>query len=235
MLEQRKATAKRDDAGQRSSFAVRAMAVVLGVVVLLAGGLVHGLWSDRWQPAPDLDHAVARLARVPTTLEGWTSFPESLDPEALNLTGAIGHYSQNFVDAETGERVLVIILCGKPARMSVHRPEDCYRAAGYQILGRPSRVTLTPEDADRAEFWSSLFVRDEATGPEQLRIFWAWLGERWEAPDSPRLQFAGRRVLFKMYVIRNVSGQAGPIDSDPCVRLLAKLLPVLQRTLVPSS
>jgi hypothetical protein len=144
----------------------------------------------------------------------------------------VGHYSRTFTDPATGEKVLVMLLCGPPARMVVHRPEDCYRAAGYEMAEPPARLKVTPKGGEPAEMFAALFGRDEADGPTRMRIFWSWsLGGKWEAPGSPRFRYAGRPALYKLYVIRNVTGAACPVAEDPAVRLLGELLPILGREL----
>ena len=92
-------------------------------------------------------------------------------------------------------------------------------------------MDIQPKGAEKSEFFTSLFSRDETDGPSRLRIFWSFgASGDWTAPASPRLKFAREKVLYKLYVIRNVS-EATPLRDDPCVRLLGELLPVLDRTL----
>jgi hypothetical protein len=115
--------------------------------------------------------------------------------------------------------------------MVVHRPEHCYRSAGYEMIDRPTSLTVEPKDGPPAEMWTALFAREQSSGTDRLRIFWSWLGsDRWEASASPRWRFARQRVLYKMYVIRNAT-QPIPLHADPCVQLLGQLLPVLEREL----
>ena len=214
----------------------RSIAIVVGFLVLVSAGVVHGVWTDRWHQSEQLSLAVERFAQLPDDLGPWKGRAYEQDPAALALTGAIGHYSRSFLDPQTGERVLVILLVGKPARMSVHRPEHCYQAAGYTMSGPALKAQLRVDGAEEAEFFTGLFSRDEAAGLSQMQIFWAFsAGERWEAPDSPRTRFARRDVLFKLYVIRNVAGSPGPLNDDPGVRLMGRLLPELKANLFPGS
>lgn len=211
---------------------LRTLPLLIGLAILVAVGVVHGLWTDRWHPSEALVQASARLEGLPTTLGGWTSIEYEQDPEMLELTGATGCFSRTFTDPQTGERVLVILLVGKPARMAVHRPEHCYQSAGYTINGRPSKVELQPRGEPNAEFMTGMFSRDETDGPNQMRIFWSFFAaDRWSMPNSPRLAFAREPVLYKLYVIRNTTGPTGPLENDACVRLLGLLLPVFNRTL----
>jgi hypothetical protein len=217
--------------GTRVAFVVRYLAVPLGLALLVLGGVVHGLWTDRWKPSVELEEASRRLADLPANIGSWKGQVSEQDPDELRLSGAAAHYSRTFTDPVTGDQVLVILLAGKPARMAVHRPEHCYQAAGYALSGPALRCTVTPPREAKAELWTGLFVRNEPTGPSQLRTFWTWYaGDRWEAPDSPRWRFARQRILYKLYVIRNVMGST-PLEADPCVRLLGELLPILNRAL----
>jgi hypothetical protein len=208
---------------------------LVGVVVLLAAGVVHGLWNDRWQPSEALAEASARLDQLPTKFGAWTSEQVEQDAESLAQAGAVNHYSRLFLDPVTGEHVTLLILCGKPARMAVHRPEHCYKSAGYELHDQPSRCQVKVGELPAAELWTALFVRNEATtasSGHQLRIFWTWVVEgRCTAPKSPRLELARQRSIYKMYIIRSLSGPERPLNSDPCVRLLGEVLPVLDRTL----
>jgi hypothetical protein len=210
----------------------RSIAILVGSLALVGGGVAHGLWTDRWHRSEELARAAERVALLPADLGPWKGDGVEQDPEMLALTGAVAHYSRSFLDPETGERVLVILLAGKPARMSVHRPEHCYQAAGFAMSGAPVKAQVRADGADPAEFFTASFSREEASGPSQLRIFWAFSsGDPWEAPASPRTRFARRGLLYKLYLIRNVAGSSGPLESEPAVRLMGLLLPELKRTL----
>jgi hypothetical protein len=206
---------------------------VVGLAVLLGAGVVHGLWTERWQRSAELQEAAARLADLPDDVGPWRGQPEPADPDALKMAGAVGHWSRRFSDGR-GNAVGVLLLCGRAGPMSVHRPEHCYSTAGFEGAGAAERLPLAVSGGEPAEFWTARFHKDEADGPLQLRIFWGWsAGGAWQAPDSPRLAFSRQRVLYKLYVFRDLAGPQEPLG-DPCVALLGHLLPVLQRTLAPA-
>jgi hypothetical protein len=209
----------------------RKLAIVVGVMVLVGSGVVHGLWTDRWNPSDEVERAGERLADLPADVGSWKGEPVKQDAEDLQQAGALAHYSRAFTDPETGEQVMVLLLAGRAARMVVHQPEHCYRSAGFEMSGQPLSLKVTLRGGEEAELWTGLFSRDDPGGAQQLRIFWTWFsGERWEAPANPRLSFARRKVLYKLYVIRNVTGST-PLPDDPCVRLLGELLPILEQAL----
>ncbi len=210
----------------------RVLPVLIGILVLVTTGLVHGWWTDRWHPSNELLQATQRLNQLPTQLGDWKSEEHLQDPQVLEMAGAVGHYSRTFVDPRSGSRVLVILLVGKAARMAVHRPEHCYTAAGYRMTGSPIQVKIQPNGHAVSEFDTALFTRDDPGGPNQMRIFWSFGSSHgWSVPSSPRWKFAQERVLYKLYVLRNVAGDPGPIIQDPCIQVLGELLPAFERTL----
>ena len=214
----------------------RFVAILVGFLVLVSVGVVHGLWTDRWHQSEDLSLAVERLAELPADLGPWKGLAYEHDAESLALSGASGHYSRSFLDPQTGDRVLVILQVGKPARLSVHRPEHCYQSAGYAMNGGAVKIQIHGDGVDSAEFFTAAFSREESSGPSQMRIFWAFSsGDRWEAPNSPRTRFARQGLLYKLYIIRNVSGSGGSLNDDPGVRLMGLLLPELKRGLFTES
>lgn len=211
----------------------RLLSLMVALALVLGVGAVHGTWTDRWGRSEVLEAAAERLAALPDDLDDWKGVAYEQEPEALALAGAVTHYSRTFTDPVTGDKVLVMLLLGKPARMSVHRPEHCYRAAGYAMLTEQIGVQLRPqgEDAD-SSFSTALFSREETSGPNQLRIFWSFSdGSPWKCPKSPRLEYARSPLLYKLYVLRNVNSAQDAIADDPCIRLMGKLLPLLRRTL----
>ena len=108
--------------------------MLVALVLVLITGVVHGLWTERWQRSPDVSAAAARLSYVPGDLGDWRCDPAAADQESLAQAGAEGHWICRYVHRRTGQSVLVVLLCGRADRMSVHRPENCYGGSGYQLV-----------------------------------------------------------------------------------------------------
>ena len=96
---------------------------------------------------------------------------------------------------------------------------------------RPLPNTLPPASDEQgpAEFWTVDMARTTSAERSRLRIFWAWHGghDGWQAADKPRVLFASEPVLFKIYLLRDLTGVGDPRSiatrpsnsCRPCFRL----------------
>jgi Protein of unknown function (DUF3485) len=218
-----------------------ALPVLAAAALLIASGLVHGLWTDRWQSPESLREAVARVDDVPLTVGQWLGHAltaPDVDPEAFAQAGAQGYWMRRYVNTVDGSEVTAILMCGHRSRIAVHPPEVCYRAAGYEVVEPAVRylVKPTPGQKERAEFRTTRFsAPGRASAKNGLRIFWSWnaAGE-WQAPDGDaRWTFRGAPFLYKLYVVHELAGRGGPPTGDPAAAFISRLVPELQRTLFP--
>jgi hypothetical protein len=211
----------------------RSLPLLAGLILVMATALVQGVWTQRWQKSADLEEAVRRLSYVPGDLGTWKAEPVELDAEALALAGAQGSWVRRYTDTRSGVSVQVILLCGRSGKMSVHRPEHCYRGAGYDMMAEPTRYQFAVDPP--AECWTTRFRKEESTGNVGLRIFWTWFGDgQWQAPDSPRFQFAHLSALYKLYAVRELPPRQERLEQDPTLDLLQQLLPALSKALTRS-
>jgi hypothetical protein len=140
--------------------------------------------------------------------------------------GAVGYWVRLYRNAQTGEAVTVLLMCGPAGKMSVHTPDMCYGGAGYELVGGQAREAVSPSRPPE-EFWSARFCKPGPAGESVLRIRWAWnAGGAWHAPERPRWTFAGSPFLYKLYVVSDE--EAG---GDANLRLLQALLPELRTAL----
>ncbi len=203
--------------------------ILAGLLVILLSGLLHGYWTLRWFPSPVVEAAVQRMQDVPASFGDWTAKTLTVPDEELKRAGALGWKIQSYVAPDSDLPITTLLLVGRPGAMTIHRPEHCYSGAGYELMGRPVRYTVSSAKGEAlGDFWTARFVRQTATGEVALRIFWSWnAGGRWVAPDNPRWSLASEPALFKLYVIRPITQRFDKLDQEPAVAFLRELLPHL--------
>lgn len=207
----------------------RYVPLLAGLLIVLGTGLVHGIWTQRWQKSTVIDEAAARVLTLPTEIGDWQSEVVDVSAAEMALAGADGWFVRRFTNRRTEQTILVMLLCGRTGYMCVHRPEHCYSAAGYDLVSSPLPYTLkSAQGQELGQFLTGRFVKQDPTGNAQLRIFWTWFGAgRWQAPSSPRWTFAGLPVLYKLYVARDATFRPDRLDDDPAVAFLRQLMPAL--------
>jgi hypothetical protein len=218
---------------------IRYAVVLSAAVVVLVTGILHGTLTQRFSgSSEDLDAAVGRLDNIPLKVGPWSaSEAEPIEQQDLQAAGASGSWVRSFTSAETGQKVQVILLCGRTGKMCVHRPENCYPAQGFDLTGTQQHQNIKLADgAPDAEFWTARFAKpDITTGGEQLRIYWTWnAGGQWKAPEYPRWTCAALPYLYKLYVIRSLPIGGERQAADPAEDFLRQFLPELNKALTPS-
>lgn len=206
--------------------------VLLTGLLLLGGGLGFGFLTDRWGASPQLQEAVNCLHKVPRVLGDWQGEDQPpLSDQEVQQAGFAGYLLRNYRNARNGGAISILLACGRPGPISVHTPDICYRGSGFV----PRNIERTIQEPNQAEFFRARFGKPKSFDHQELKILWSWNARGpWQAPDNPRLGFAGSTALYKLYVIQEVAGedsQADSISSD----FLAHLLPALERALFPKS
>ena len=208
----------------------RSLLPAVAPLLLIASGVVHGLWTDRWRPGGAPAAWAARLDDVPRTIGDWDGQDLPVEPKHLQVAEAAGCLARAYVHRRTGVAVSVVLVCGRPGPVSVHTPDICFRGNGHGLLETPEKFPAAGPPAP-AEFWTARFRKGESALPTYLRVFWGWdAGDGWRAPANPRLEFARRSALYKLYLIHQLDEAPA---RDPCVEFLPLLLPELQRALFP--
>ncbi len=209
---------------------LRIIPPVIAVAAVLATGVVHGVWTERWGVAAEPAAWAAKLEQVPAVVGDWESRDAKVNQnESGGVSGTLHALYQNH---RTGKEVTVYLVCGQPAPISIHTPDVCYGAAGYEVLSPAPFAVLVGAPAP-AEFQTAVFRKTVASDQTLLRIFWSWSGNgEWRVPkEGPRRAFAWHPALFKLYLIREMSSSDDPLETDPCVDLMKHLLPRLQQSL----
>lgn len=207
--------------------------IVLPVVfaaAVLASGVAHGLSTGRWGTSADVTAAVDRMKALPRSVGDWRGDDMDLDPGQVNRAGIQGHVLRRYTNARDGRRLTLMLACGRPGPIAVHTPDVCYGGAGYERVADPTR-----EEVRSGQFWAAQFHTPGAARAMRLDVFWAWsAADGWRAASNPRLEYARRPALYKLYVIREVPPDATLDQDRACRNFLECLLPDLDRALKPN-
>lgn len=202
-------------------------------VLLVALGLAHGRLTNRWGASPELAAAVERLDRVPFTIGGWRGQALELDRRQAEIGQLAGYLVRRYEDPSTGDPVTLMVVCGRPGPIGLHTPDVCYRGIGFAVAGSVGRYAVEGDGVPvPAEFQAARFVKEEAGVSRSLRVLWSWSGDgKWRTPANPRLAYASRPFLYKLYVIREVTGAEEHAQEDSCLEFIKNLLVELDRCL----
>ncbi|SIO61448.1 Protein of unknown function [Singulisphaera sp. GP187] len=210
---------------------LRLLPMTIALVMVVSAGIVHGQWTQRWTVSHAIEDAAARLERLPLVLGDWQGETLELNREQVVLAGIAGYVARRYEESLSKDAVTILLVCGSPGPISVHTPDVCYSTAGFELIGEPDLFALPIETSrSTAEFRHALLGKTNAPVPTYLRIFWSWSAAGpWEVPENPRVAFASNQVLYKLYVIRELSADDEPIEEDPSPAFLRILLPELEK------
>ncbi|QEG36048.1 exosortase-associated EpsI family protein [Bythopirellula goksoeyrii] len=199
-----------------------ALAVALGVTLI--GGVLYGNYSQRWGPPPDLLAAAQQLEKMPKQFGNWQLAEEMpMEESSVAMLECAGYVNRRYVHQETGHVVNLAVIVGPPGPTAVHTPEICFSSRAYDQQGTRRSVELEERAGQRDEFWSLDFTTKNVLA-EGLRIYYAWgLGDRWEASESPRYEFAASPQLYKLQLATALPPQLDPGDSDAGREFLTEL------------
>ncbi len=211
----------------------RQWAVMGGAALLLVVGYLQSLRAGLFGSNEALVQAVARVDSVPEKFDEWTSETRESDPATFKLAGADGYWTRVYRGPKLRTPILVILMCGRSGKMSVHTPEVCYAGAGYEMINAGTRMPIASEfgDTSYGEFWSARFGKPRGG---DLRLVWAWAtSDGWLAPENPRWEFTGQPYLYKLYVSQD--SMNGETETTEIQEFLRAFLPEVKSKLFPAS
>lgn len=224
----------------------RIVPLAVAIVLVVCTGVVSGIWTGRWIPSRVIEQAAARLENVPLKIGDWEGKAEPFNVQDYASAGIRGGVVRRYHNIQTGDEMTLMIVCGKPGPISVHKPEDCYPSVGYEILSDRVPTPVQPgQDQPRSQFWTWHMGKLDGAVPRLLDVTYAWSTDgTWQAPErDPRFVFASSPVLFKIYVVHEVPPSAGAAEpprgplaeDDPTVQFLKVTIPELRRALFPAA
>lgn len=199
------------------------LAAGLGITVVT--GVVCGRMSHRWGPAPDMVAAGEHLKSLPANIGTWQLVDDQKIPTpVIETLQCAGYVNRKYIDRQSGSTVDLAIIVGPSGPVAVHTPEICFSSQAYSIE-EPRRVReLVDSSGDQHTFWCTTFSSTNAIA-EKLRVYYGWCADQnWQAAESPRFEFAGKPLLFKLQIASYVPPGENEDDEDPCHAFLERLL-----------
>jgi hypothetical protein len=208
----------------------RYLPAIVGLSLVIVVSVVQGFWTDRWGVSKKVQDAADSLKKVPAEFGDWVS--ETLTPRGNDDQGLAGRLYRRYTNRKTGEVISIALVCGRPGRAAIHTPDVCYGASGFRVGKRVEFELKNSRIGGPApHFYTADMTHTTPTEESKQRLYWTWRADgRWQIADDPRLTFASRPVLFKLYVARDVVA-VPPVDQDPCVEFLRQFLPQLEKVL----
>ena len=90
----------------------RTLITTLAIAAVLITGIVHGIWTGRWEFTEEPGASVALLPNVGMELGDWQG--QTLDAESRQLGDASGSLLRRYTNKWSGASVTVFLLCGRP-------------------------------------------------------------------------------------------------------------------------
>lgn len=215
----------------------RLIAPLVAATIILASGLAQGVWTGRWSNSRELETSSSRLERLPMVIGDWVGRASSLDKRTLEAGEISGYVARQYKNRRDGRVVTILLVCGLPGPISVHTPEVCYAGNGFEPRGSAERRSVGKDGTSRSdEFWLLHLGKQVSVLPEALTILYSWnAGEGWQASDRPRLDFAGSRALYKLYIINHLAGDLKGDQEEAVFEFAQALLPALRESHVLKS
>jgi len=165
----------------------------------------QGVWSERWGAFPEMEEFGQRVKDVPMSIGDWVGKPlQEMDKKTMEMAGAVAALSREYSHRITGQTINMHIVCGRMQDVFYHTPDRCYPAAGFSQDGALTKDTIyIGPNKTPAEFKTTKYIKSShgSKTSTALQIMWSWSADGpWQTPESPKLAYAGRRALFKIYI-----------------------------------
>ena len=137
-------------------------------LLVLAGA--HRYWRDWYfqSLAQKSEVSPFPLKDFPRHLNQWKSDAdkdESLEPDIVWISGAKDYLVRTYVDEESGQTAVVMIIYGPATKVFAHTPDVCYPAIGCKPEGSPTRIDIPRTGtADKAAFPQGKLRQVQARG-----------------------------------------------------------------------
>ena len=205
----------------------RTLLLSIGIAATIASGMLHGHLNQRWGVDSQLQIAAAQLQTLPKSFGDWhESSNKELSKTAIEMLQCAGYINKIYVNRQTNEKISVVVMVGPGSTMAIHTPEICYSGRNFSMVGDKRQSKISDTAQNKHEFWLVDFTMND-TEAKELRVHYGWSdGDTWQAPNRPRLAFAGKRILYKIQIAEYVTTLQKKLD-DRAERFLSEFLSAL--------
>lgn len=206
------------------SYTGKRFLVVAGACLLLAGWRIGEAYWWNKQDAAQVRTNAEKAAVLPPVVGDWLGNEVEVSTREKQATGASKITRYRYRLPASDMLIEVTLLVGPTGPIAVHPPTVCLPSAGWRLQADPE-VRLLDGDGQRGRFHVGKFVHvDLSTGIRQrATLIWAWNdGRGWDVPVNPRWTYAGRPVLWKIYI--GIADSKDDQDLEPRLLEFARLL-----------
>lgn len=211
----------------RGTTRLYSLAILAGLAFTLSAGYLYGRFTQRWGPPPDLQGAATHLETLPESIGTWQLTEElEMEPGVVDMLECAGYAVRSYTDRASGASIKLMIIVGPPGPTAVHTPEICYSSRSHELQGDAEEVifgdSATGSPSHPAHgLWHVSFKPKGVVGND-LHVYYGWsTGEVWEASESPRFEYAGQPLLYKIQIAGEVPPQV--TSGDPAKKFLDAL------------
>jgi len=177
--------------------------LVVCAILMIAGALVNGAVTRRWDFAGTNPEVTNRLHTLAVRFDDWQA--KEADTDMPKSERAIAT-ARRYMSPRTGHSAAVTLFSGVPGAVATHTPDVCYPGSGYRLVRGPLKETTTLAGGETVEFYIADFEKKKEAHVDRARVRWAWATKnRWIAPDNPRWQFArdltAAPEVYKLYIV----------------------------------
>jgi hypothetical protein len=209
--------------------------LVLGLLLIAgvaaASGGLQGRMSRRWGASSDVEARAKRLQELPGAFGDWElRTSDSIGKETLAELQSFGYVYRTYAHVKSSQTVQVAVLLGPSGPTSVHTPEICFSSRDHSLEGERKKANIN-SGGQQNEFWTLRFRLNTLEAPT-LSVYYGWsTGGPWQAPESPRLTYAGAPFLYKVQLgCYATNAEQGAIKDLP-TEFLKAFLPVVTKCL----
>lgn len=189
--------------------------VLISAICLLGSGVVHGLWTDRWEGTTRKPGSVV-LNRVPEQIGQWNSEP--LPP--LDHPDTISSLYRRYTNELTGRSVNVLLTAGDPSTVAEYSIARLFPGHSYRQVSDPAPINIQSshegfENRVLHAFLTADYYEPSSLKTEQLLTVWGWSENGiWESPLKPESRFEKNNEVYRLYVTQtwDFAAQSRPND-----------------------